>query len=203
MASVIHNLSLQGMFIDSAFAMSRMRSHPGISSPWPSCYRQDGRASCALLSSIASTAGVAWSFWRDIRDRSRIWRAIGLRWRRQHGEVGYGPVWVGVVKPMGTLLPCSQHILIWGVGRNPHVRLSPTLVAHRKKGRSPLMAVACSYLLVKPLRYAGKGLCGVAGVIGGKFTVTTLAIYQIERWPITRCDATGFAVQYGYTPLSM
>src|SRR4029434_8536862 len=45
---------------------------------------------------------------------------------------------------------------------------------------------------------------GVTGAIGGKFTVSCNWLFiKRLRWLTTRCDIAGFAVQYGYTPLSV
>src|SRR5262249_14098580 len=44
---------------------------------------------------------------------------------------------------------------------------------------------------------------GVPGVIGGKFTVSYNWLFiKWLQWPINRYDTTGFAVQYGYIPIS-
>jgi hypothetical protein len=45
---------------------------------------------------------------------------------------------------------------------------------------------------------------GVTGVIEGKFTVSyNFLLIKRLRWPLTRCDTTDFAVQYGYIALSV
>ena len=101
---LIRNLSLQGMFIGNVSCQETPALSPGISSPWPSCCPQGGPVSSWCWSCTVIAMGLACSFWRGIRNRPPILRAIGLRWRRQHGEAGYGPVWGGVVKPMRVLL---------------------------------------------------------------------------------------------------
>ena len=43
---------------------------------------------------------------------------------------------------------------------------------------------------------------GVPGVMAGKFTAShNYLVIKWLRWPLTRCEAAGFAVQYGDIPL--
>jgi hypothetical protein len=77
----------RGCLSTAPYAMSRMRSHPEISSPWPSCYHPGGRASCGQWSCTAMAAGAAWSFVRGLPHHLPIWRAIGLRYHSDASAV--------------------------------------------------------------------------------------------------------------------
>jgi hypothetical protein len=66
-------------------------------------------------------------------------------------------------------------------------------------GKTSLLRAGLSYILQSQnVQY------GVPGVTAGKFTVShNCLVIKWLRWPINRCDAAGFAVQYGDIPLSV